>query len=224
MGFSVKRRVGVKRRLKQQLGLHAFGNPLPERPSARAILRQLLAGLFPKGRRYKVTRYQKEILITQTKKILKRQYIEMRRQTLIHHKIVALVGVIRQLCNSAPVWTGTLVGNFYLSLTGRATFRQYVAYYPKKIKDTELEDSARQISVDRAERRGKLLFQRGAKQKRSAGRKIMVVNPTPYLDQTDFGAANEMQRIMDSSLKYANSIIAKQIPKDMQQLWETGRG
>ena len=224
MAFSVKRRVGVKRRIKQQLGLQAFGNPLPEKPSARAILRQLLAGLFPRGRRYRITRFQKKMLIVQTKKILKRQYLEMRRVTLINHRMVAMVGVIQQLCNAAPVWTGTLVANFYLSLRNRATFRQYIAYYPKKIKDTELEDSARQISVDRAERRGKFLVSRGMKDKRSAGRKIYVVNPTPYLRQTDFGASNEIQRITEASMRYANREIAKQIPRDMQRLWETGKG
>lgn len=224
MGFSIKRRVGVKRRIRQQLGLQAFGNPLPEKPSARAILRQLLAGLFPRGRRYKLTRHRKEILITQVKTIYKQQYLEARRQFIIRNKIVAYIGVIQQLCNAAPVWTGTLVGNFYLALRNRATFRQFIAYYPRKIKDTELEDSARQISVDRAERKGKILFARGKKQTKGEGRDIYIVNPTPYMPLTDFGASNEMGRIYEASMRYAEREIAKITQKEMTQILTTGRG
>ena len=223
MGFSVRRRVGVKRRIKQQLGLHAFGNPLPDKPSPKAILRQLLAGLFPRGRRYKIRRYQKEILITQVKKIYKQQYIEARRQVLIHDRVVAFLGVIQQLCNSAPVWTGTLVANFYLSLVGTATFQQFAAYYPKKIKGTELEDDARQISVDRAERKASIIFRRGVSSKKAAGRDIYIVNPTPYMDYTDFGAANEMDRIVESSMNYAEREIARNAPNDISRLMEHGR-
>lgn len=223
MGFSVKRRVGIKRRIRQQLGLQAFGNPLPEKPSARAILRQLLKGLFPRGSRYKLRRHHKEILITQVKKIYKEQYLEARRQVIIHDRVVALIGVIQQLCNAAPVWTGTLVANFFLSLTGNATFRQFAAYYPKVIRGTELEDDARRISVDRAEAKGGILFRRGVTSKRAEGRDIYVVNPTPYMENTDFGASNEMDRIIDASMRYAEREIARSAPNAINRLMETGR-
>ena len=176
MAFSTKRKIGAKRRVKRAVGLEGLTpNLLPEVPSFRSIIRQLLAGLLARtSRRQKIKRQYKLTEITQITQVI--ENVQQAFTVAAYQSTIqSAIHVLGEMIYSTPIQTSSLAQAWQLTRRKSGVFvpaktrLTYEAIFAKAVAEAQTE--IHQVMV---------MVRRGGKQVDDID--LQIINPAPYLD------------------------------------------
>lgn len=181
MALSPKRKLGVKRRAKKAAGLEGLvPSFLPEIPSLRSIIRQLLAGLFSKALRgrkriVKKTYELKDLTeITNPTRDIHRAFKTAATQTTLQ----SMLHVLGEMIYSTPIVTSALAQGWRISRS-----RQGGAFNPKVARLNHeavfyKAQAAASPEMERVMASAKKMFNKGETRV-----DLHITNPAPYLEE-----------------------------------------
>ena len=176
---SLRRRVGVRRRLKQEAGLTGLiPNILPDKPSFASILRQLLAGIFSSQQRTRrVVRKEYEFTVKGRKKMRRdmlRAYYQAAHVTTAQAALIALGEVIY----STPIITSRLAQNWSLKVS--RAISAFKAVVIKKNHEQVFMDAQQEFQpeLEKIKQHAKKTADRS---RGDVDIDLHLTNPTPYI-------------------------------------------
>ena len=206
MVVSAKRKIGAKRRVKKAVGLEGLiPNLLPEVPSFKSILRQLLAGLLiPPTRSRRVIR--KTYQITEISKF-KVDLITTTRMIVYQATIKSAVNVLGEMIYSTPIITSALAQGWKLSLSPRGGFNPTV---PRLNHEAVFSKAV----IDAKSTIAKLMNE-AKRGKRIEDIDLYIINPAPYLN--DARPETYWNTIMTNAWRRQQALLPKQIERDLKK-------
>lgn len=211
--FNVSRRLSARRKAKQALGIRGLGSLLPNLPSAREIISRIIRRLL-RSKSPKLRHYRRVMKLKDVSRLYKPMHMEIVKKSMNATITSGLIGLLNQLCEAAPVKTGTLVANFSLTPT-RTTFKQYAGFFPRVVAGTDDEEKARRRPVNRAYEKYRWLVTRS--------RSLRIMNPTPYYDRVPFYTDGVESMIKRDGIRTLNNLLKKEMAKTVVKMARTGR-
>ena len=110
------------------------------------------------------------------------------------------IGVMQEVVNQAPVWTGTWVANYRISLAPSVAFDLGAAFYPTVVAGTSAAGAAKRRPITRALRDAKPIV---STLYRKRGGVFYLVNPTPYRTRHEYyTSGSERQQVGSARSRY----------------------
>ena len=212
MAFSTKRKIGIKRRARKAAGLEGLAPSfLPEVPSFKTIIRQLLSGLFRQTiRRKRVIRKTYE-LTTITN--ISRPLTDVQKAFKIAAHLTTLQSVLHvlgEMIYSTPIITSALAQGWRISKNKAGAFNPKV---------TRLNHEAifykAQAAADPEMRRVMESSRRHA-EKHNVDIDLHVTNPAPYLE--DARPTSYWQTIMKNAWRRESAKLQKTFDSNAKRL------
>ena len=211
MAFSAKRKIGAKRKLKDELGLGGLSNLLPDVPTPKQILRELLTGIFARYSRRKAkiqiqTTY--DFSSQRDRKAYKKNVLDAYYQACYVTTLQSSLSVLGEVIFSTPIITSALAQGWQVVLGNVASaFDEHV----------QRMNHGQVFSKAQVEAQG--IINRAVQLSKQHKKKfnVKVTNPAPYL--TDARTPQYWDHILRTAWKRQSKELQRVFDQQITRLF-----